>query len=58
MKITTNKEHATRALSVQLPKTSYRTLRQIAIYRDLKNSQVVEWALELLERHVQEGGTK
>ena len=56
MKITPNEEHDTRALSIHLPLDTYRSLRKIAVSNDLKNSDVVEWAMRLLETHVQEGG--
>ena len=47
-----------RALSVRLPTGLYRTLRTIAVTRDLKNGEVIAWAIELLDRYVQSGGER
>ena len=53
-----DKEEEGRAVSVRLHLSHYRLIRTIAVTRDLTNSGVVEWALELLDRHVQAGGSR
>ena len=48
----------TRMLTVRLPRKAYRMLRRIAGDRELKNGEVVVWALEVLERYVAGGGAR
>lgn len=46
----------TRTLAVRIPPNYCKSLRKIAIDHDLKNAQVVTWALELLFAFEREGG--
>lgn len=56
---TTNEAEAVdRALSVRLPIGQYRTVRTVAVTKDMTNAEVIAWAVELLDRYVQGGGER
>jgi hypothetical protein len=48
----------TRVLCVRVPVAQFRVVRRVAVTHDLKNSEVITWAIELLDRHVRSGGER